>query len=111
MPESNTRARRPAPFDPDTLDDVIHGRLRLGVMAYLSVVETATFVELREALGATAGNLSVGLTKLETAGYIKLKRVVEAKRTLTTVRMTTSGRRAWIGYLDKVTELVRTSRP
>ena len=28
------------PFDHNDIDDVIHGRLRLGIMAYLSTVPT-----------------------------------------------------------------------
>ena len=41
------------PFDIGQIDDVIHGRLRLGVMAYLASAETADFNELKAQLHAT----------------------------------------------------------
>jgi len=50
------------------INDVIHGRLRLGVMAYLSAVNPASFPELLSKTGASNGNLSTHLTKLEAAG-------------------------------------------
>ena len=39
------------------IDDVIHGRMRLGIMVYLADAETADFTELKTALEATQGNL------------------------------------------------------
>jgi DNA-binding transcriptional ArsR family regulator len=97
-------------LQPSALDDVIHGRLRLAVMAYLSSVEHATFIELRSLLQVTAGNLSVGLSKLDDAGYVKLSRVIDGKRTLTTAKMTAKGRKAWIDYLDQLDTFVRANR-
>ena len=52
-------------FDVEAIDDVIHGRLRLGIMAYLAKAEAADFSELKTALNATQGNLSIQLRKLE----------------------------------------------
>ena len=67
-------------FDIERLDDVIHGRLRLGVMAYLSTAERADFNTLKAKLAATDGNLSVHLRKLEEAGYVRIdKRFVDKK--------------------------------
>ena len=45
------------PYDHSQIDDVIHGRLRLGVMAYLSSASPAIFGELRDKVSATDGNL------------------------------------------------------
>ncbi|MFI5269539.1 MAG: transcriptional regulator, partial [Chloroflexota bacterium] len=52
-------------FDIERIDEVIHGRLRLGVMAYLSSAGLADFNALKAKLQATDGNLSVHLRKLE----------------------------------------------
>ena len=41
------------------LDPLLHSELRLAVMSTLLSLEEADFVYLREATGATAGNLSV----------------------------------------------------
>lgn len=90
----------------DAIDDVIHGRLRLGVMAYLSAVSPASFPELRDKTGATNGNLSTHLTKLESAGYISQEKGFKGKRPQTLVHLTDTGREAWIVYLDAMKSLL-----
>lgn len=93
-------------FDHTALDDVIHGRLRLGVMAYLSTVSPAPFVELKAKVNATDGNLSTHLSKLEDAGYVKIEKTFLSKKPQTLVRLTAKGRNAWIGYLNKLQALI-----
>ena len=92
----------------DAIDDVIHGRLRLGVMAYLSGVNPASFPELQAKTGATNGNLSTHLSKLETAGFIRQEKGYKGKRPQTLVHMTEAGRTAWIDYLDAMKALLGT---
>jgi len=75
-------------IDIGAIDDVIHGRLRLGVMAYLSAVNPASFPELIDKTGATNGNLSTHLTKLETAGYVRQEKGYNGKRPQTLVHLT-----------------------
>lgn len=93
-------------IDIGAIDDVIHGRLRLGVMAYLSAVNPASFPELVERTGATNGNLSTHLTKLESAGYIRQEKGYNGKRPQTLVHLTKDGRTAWISYLDAMKALL-----
>lgn len=90
----------------DAIDDVIHGRLRLGVMAYLSAVNPASFPELLQKTGTSNGNLSTHLTKLETAGYIRQEKGYNGKRPQTLVHLTENGRAAWISYLDAMRDLL-----
>lgn len=97
-------------FDIDRLDDVIHGRLRLGVMAYLSTAESADFNTLKTKLGATDGNLSVHLKKLEEAGYVRIDKRFVGKKPLTEVALTDTGRAAFIRYLDAMRALVDPAR-
>ena len=91
------------------IDDVIHGRLRLGVMAYLSAVNPASFPELLKKTEASNGNLSTHLTKLEAAGYIRQEKGYKGKRPQTLVHITEEGRRAWIAYLDAMRALLGPS--
>lgn len=93
-------------FDIERIDEVIHGRLRLGIMAYLSSAEIADFNALKARLQATDGNLSVHLRKLEEAGYVAIAKSFVGKKPLTTVTLTTAGRAAFIGYLDAMARLV-----
>jgi DNA-binding MarR family transcriptional regulator len=95
-----------AAFDIDKIDEVIHGRLRLGIMAYLANAEVADFTELKGALDATQGNLSVHLRKLEDAGYVAIEKSFLARKPLTRVRLTAAGRRAFAAYLQAIGRLL-----
>lgn len=93
-------------FDIGGIDEVIHGRLRLGIMAYLADVEVADFTELKTLLDATQGNLSIHLRKLEEAGYVSIDKSFLGRKPLTRARMTDKGRAAFAGYLTAIGKLV-----
>jgi DNA-binding MarR family transcriptional regulator len=95
-----------ASFDIGKLDDVIHGRVRLGIMAYLAESEVADFTELKGLLDVTQGNLSVHLRKLEEAGYVSIDKSFLDRKPLTRVRMTDQGRDAFRAYLEAIAKLV-----
>ena len=88
------------------IDDVIHGRMRLGIMVYLADVETADFTELKTVLEATQGNLSVHLKKLEEAGYVAIDKSFKDNKPLTRVSITREGRKAFSAYLDAIGSLI-----
>ena len=94
-------------FHINKLDDVIHSRLRLGIMAYLSTAMSAEFSTLKGKLEATDGNLSVQLRKLEDAGYVTIDKRFSGKKPLTTIILTDAGRIAYIGYLEAIRALVQ----
>ena len=94
------------PFDHSEIDDVIHGRLRLGIMAYLSSISPAIFGELKEKVGATDGNLSTHLRKLEEAGYVEQEKRFVGRRPQTRVHLTKAGREAWLAYLSRMRALL-----
>lgn len=93
-------------LDIDEIDEVIHGRVRLGVMAQLARAEAADFNELKAVLHATQGNLSVHLRKLEEAGYIEIEKAYLGRRPNTRVRLTSKGRQAFSRYLDTIERLL-----
>ena len=95
-----------AAFDIGKLDEVIHGRMRLGIMAYLADVEVADFNELKAVLQATQGNLSVHLRKLEDAHYIEIEKSFLGRKPLTRARITQRGRKAFADYLTAIAKLV-----
>ncbi|MFI4934793.1 MAG: winged helix-turn-helix domain-containing protein [Caulobacterales bacterium] len=97
-------------FDIAGLDDVIHGRMRLGIMAYLAHAEVADFNELKTLLQATQGNLSIHLRKLEDAGYIAIEKSFLGRKPLTRARLTGAGRAAFAAYLDAIGKLVDGSK-
>jgi DNA-binding MarR family transcriptional regulator len=97
-------------FDHTEIDDVIHGRLRLGIMAYLSTASPVPFLELKAKVNATDGNLSTHLTKLEEAGYVKIEKTYEGKKPRTNVHLTKPGRNAWLAYLRRLEALIESTK-
>jgi len=93
-------------FDASALDDVIHGKLRLGLMAYLSAVDSASFAELKARTNASDGNLSVNLRKLEEAGYVSINKQFVDRKPQTRAALTETGRKAWFAYLDQLKTLM-----
>ena len=88
------------------IDDVIHGRMRLGIMVYLADADAADFTELKTVLEATQGNLSVHLKKLEEAGYVAIAKSFVNNKPLTRVSITPEGRRAFADYLEAIGALI-----
>jgi DNA-binding HxlR family transcriptional regulator len=97
-------------FDYRELDDVIHGRVRLAVMAYLSGAGAADFNELKAKVGGTDGNLSVHLRKLEEAGYVRLRKSFQNRKPRTVCQLTDKGREAWIDYIARLQSLIAATR-
>jgi len=77
------------------LDDVVHQRVRLGILAVLAEAPKADFGELRSILKLTDGNLSRHITVLEDAGYVSVEKMFEGKRPKTWVSITKAGRKAF----------------
>ena len=86
------------------LDPLLHSQLRLAVMSILMNVEEADFVFLKEKTEATAGNLSVQLDKLSSAGYISVEKGFSGKKTRTVCRVTGRGRKAFEEYVESLKE-------
>lgn len=93
-------------FDYSGIDDVIHGRVRLAVMAYLSGAAAADFNELKAKVGGTDGNLSVHLRKLEEAGYIEVEKRFLGRKPQTICRLSDRGRDAWLRYIARLEQLL-----
>ena len=84
------------------LNPLLHSELRLAVMSILLSVESADFVYLREQTGATAGNLSVQLDKLQKAGYITIEKGFKGKVPRTMCAITQEGVSAFEEYVEAI---------
>ena len=96
-------------FDINRLDEIIHGRVRLGIMAVLSGVEHADFNTLKARLQTTDGNLSVHLRKLEDAGYVEVTKTHQGRTPATLVQLTRRGRLAFEDYTAALKALLNPS--
>jgi DNA-binding MarR family transcriptional regulator len=92
-------------FDVNQIDELVHGPVRLGTLAYLSTAGTVEFQELKRRLATTDGNLASHLRKLEQAGYIGIAKEGAGRASVTRVAITPAGRRAFLAYLDTMTRL------
>ncbi len=91
----------------EQLDPLLHSQLRLAIMSSLISLESAEFVYLREATGATAGNLSVQLDKLEKAGYLSITKRFKGKRPVTTCKITANGIKAFESYVNTLKKYIQ----
>ena len=73
------------------LDPLLLSQLRLAVMSFLMVAREAEFNVIKEKTGATAGNLSVQIGKLQEAGYLSVEKTYKHNYPLTICRLTPEG--------------------
>jgi DNA-binding MarR family transcriptional regulator len=88
------------------LDDTVHQRVRLGILAVLREARRADFGYLRDALELTDGNLSRHIAVLEQAGLVEVEKGFEGKRPRTWVQATKAGRAALDTELAALRELI-----
>ncbi|MCE1188313.1 MAG: transcriptional regulator [Ignavibacteria bacterium] len=94
-------------FDHHKIDEIIHSRIRLSIMAALATVDVMDFLTLLDEVNTTKGNLSVHLSKLEENGYIVTEKKFVKKKTLTLCKITPEGITAFHEYLNMVEEFAR----
>lgn len=91
-------------------EEVLHHRLRLGIASALAGVASMTFVELRDLLQTSDGNLSVHARRLEEAGLIACAKTFVDRRPRSDYRLTPAGHRSLRRYLDHMEALIANAR-
>ncbi|MFD9483080.1 transcriptional regulator [Streptomyces sp. NPDC059991] len=86
------------------LDDVVHQRVRLGILTVTHQARRVEFGFLRTTLDLTAGNLGQHLTVLEKNGLIQIEKGYEGRRPRTWITLTPVGEQA---LRDEITHLKR----
>jgi DNA-binding MarR family transcriptional regulator len=82
------------------LDPILHSQLRLAIISLLISTEAAEFTYIREQTGATAGNLSIQITKLKEAGYIEVTKKFRNNYPQTLCSITPLGKEKFTGYVN-----------
>lgn len=103
------RERQAQPL-PQRLDQVIHDRTRLSILAALAASETLSFTDLKATTGTTDGNLSVHARRLEDAGYVLCEKTFAGRTPRTEYRLSAAGRRAFEKYLNHMDALIKATR-
>jgi DNA-binding MarR family transcriptional regulator len=89
------------------LDDVVHQRVRLGILTIAHEARQVEFGFLRDTLDLTAGNLSQHLTVLEKAGLVEIEKGYAGKRGRTWIRLTAAGKKALDDEISQLKRLIR----
>ncbi len=97
-------------YDHAAIDELLHSRVRLAIVAFLAGASTAEFAAVRNAIKTTDGNASVHLRKLEDAGYIAAEKRFVARKPQTLYRLTAAGREALRGYVAHLETLLANGR-
>jgi DNA-binding MarR family transcriptional regulator len=95
-----------APHPVTGLDDVVHQRVRLGILTITHEARRVEFGFLRTQLELTAGNLSQHLGVLETAGLVEVEKGYAGKRGRTWITLTTAGRKALAEEIGRLRMLI-----
>ena len=89
------------------LDPLLHSQLRLSIMSLLISVKEADFSFLKEKTTATAGNLSVQISKLAEADYITIKKTFKDNYPLTSCIITKKGIKAFEEYVKAIQAYIK----
>jgi predicted ArsR family transcriptional regulator len=93
------------------LNDDVHQRVRLGILACLAGVTRADFAFLRAELGVTDGNLGRHLEVLDAAGLISLSKSSGTGRPRTWVKLTRAGREALRREVEALRQILTSMPP
>jgi len=97
-----------------TADEVIHQSTRLKIMASLNALHGSDgidFVELKQLLNTTDGNLGAHLATLEKAMYIKIDKQFVGKKPRTRVNITREGRKAFEQHVRYLRDILESGNP
>lgn len=95
------------------INEIIHQPIRLQVMAALFAMESdaeADFTFLRDHLKLTDGNLGAHLERLESAGYLSVRKAFIHRKPKTFVRLSRAGRRAFEDYVEALRDVIGDHR-
>jgi DNA-binding MarR family transcriptional regulator len=88
------------------LDDVVHQRVRLGILTIAHEARRVEFGFLRTQLELTAGNLSQHLGVLESAGLVEVEKGYAGKRGRTWITLTPAGDTALAAEVTRLKQLI-----
>ncbi len=88
------------------LDPVIHAPKRLAAMAILANASSCDFPFLKDQLRLADSDLSKQMTTLVDAGYVTVRKSGRGRGSVTTYRITRSGRRAYATHRAALTALL-----
>jgi DNA-binding MarR family transcriptional regulator len=89
------------------LNKLFDSRIKLGIMAVLSVNDYLAFNTLKELLDITDGNLASHLKTLEKNGLIEVSKQFIGRKPNTTYSITTAGKKLFKQHLNALEKLIK----
>lgn len=89
------------------LDPLLHSQLRLAIVSILMNADAAEFTFIKEQTGATSGNISIQISKLRDAGYIKVEKKFSNNYPQTLCRITKLGRKKFEEYVNTLGQYIQ----
>ncbi len=96
-------------MDINSIPDIFQSKLRIAIVSCL-MMEEKTFREVKEITGATDGNLSVHLSKLEEAGYIDIYKDFLKNKPRTRYILTAKGKKEFTNYVHTLENILEQYR-
>lgn len=92
------------------LNKLFDSRVRLGIMSALMVNEDINFLELKELLQITDGNLASHLKALEENSFLKVEKGFIGRKTNTTYAITKAGEKAFRAHIDALEKMINATK-
>ena len=77
------------------IEKLLFNPIRLKIVSFLISVESSSFKKLIKVSGATKGNISIQIKKLQDAGFIKIKKKFKNNYPLTLCYITVKGKKSF----------------
>lgn len=92
----------------DGLNKAFESRVRLGIMAVLTVNDHVEHGTLKELLSVTDGNLASHMSALVALKYVQVRKRFIGNRPNTAYKATSAGAKAFKDHLDAMDRLLKT---
>lgn len=92
------------------LDKILEHRVRLQIMSVLITNNLFDFINLKEMLGVTDGNLASHIKALEKEKYISVSKSFVDRKPNTKYKITERGRNAFKKHLDALEAVVKQTK-
>ncbi len=93
-------------LDINSIPDIFRSKLRIAIVCCLMTGEK-TFKEVKAITGATDGNLSVQMSKLEESGYVSIHKDFFSNKPRTRYNLTGKGKKEFIDYVNALDKVIR----
>jgi DNA-binding HxlR family transcriptional regulator len=90
----------------NNIPEAFQTKLRIAILSSL-ISGKKTFKEIKKLTGATDGNISIQVSKLEEYGYLVSVKEFQNRKPCTTYELTEMGRNGFIEYVDMLERLIK----